>query len=162
LPPGAGGKVDFPLLYEKSDPLAAGRSWAPCLRVGTGRPQPERPPARRLERPRRLRARDFGPGASRLVDASPISSSLATLLGSLPDNRRKIERASPGRKIPRTVARKRAPCAEGLGVHRRMPHAARSLSWFASPPASHPGLRTVRHALCCVASHSWTGTMDPS
>ncbi len=26
LPPGAGGKVDFPLLYEKSDPLAAGRS----------------------------------------------------------------------------------------------------------------------------------------
>ena len=26
MPPGAGRKVDFPLLYEKSDPLAAGRS----------------------------------------------------------------------------------------------------------------------------------------
>ena len=26
MPPGAGGKVDFPLLCEKSDPLAAGRS----------------------------------------------------------------------------------------------------------------------------------------
>ncbi len=26
MPPGAGGKVDFPLLYEKTDPLAAGRS----------------------------------------------------------------------------------------------------------------------------------------
>ena len=28
LPPGAGRKVDFPLLYEKSDPLAAGQSVA--------------------------------------------------------------------------------------------------------------------------------------
>ena len=28
MPPGAGRKVDFPLLYEKSDPLAAGRSAA--------------------------------------------------------------------------------------------------------------------------------------
>ncbi len=26
MPPGAGGKVDFPLLYEKSDPLPGGRS----------------------------------------------------------------------------------------------------------------------------------------
>ena len=38
-------------------------------------------------------------------------------------------------------------------VNRRLPHAARSLSWFASPLTSHPGLRAVRHALCCVASH---------
>ena len=48
----------------------------------------------------------------------------------------------------------RGACGEGF-VHRHMPHTVRSLPWFATPLASHPGLRTIRHCLCCaVASHS--------
>jgi hypothetical protein len=31
LHPGAGGKVDFPLLYEKFDPLAAGQSFVDII-----------------------------------------------------------------------------------------------------------------------------------
>jgi hypothetical protein len=77
---------------------------------------------------------------------------LSTILGNLTDDRRKIERAPPGRTIPRAVSGEH--CGEGF-VHRHMPHTVRSLPWFASPLASHPGLRTVRHGLCCaVASHS--------
>jgi hypothetical protein len=46
LPPGAGGKVDFPLLYEKSDTLAAGRSAAG---LGPGGAAPQEQPAAILD-----------------------------------------------------------------------------------------------------------------
>ena len=59
----------------------------------------------RPQRPRRLRARDIGRGASSLVYAAPISRSLATIQGNLTDDGRKIERAPRGRKVPRAVWR---------------------------------------------------------
>jgi hypothetical protein len=65
---------------------------------------------------------DFGRGSSPLVYAAPISRSLAKMLGNLTDDRRKIERAAPGRKIPRTVAASR----KALFIARFAPRAVRT------------------------------------
>ena len=96
-------------------------------------------------------ARDFGRGASPLVYAAQISRSLAAILreptcGNLTHGRRKIEPAPPGRKTPEDSCWR--ACGEGL-VNRRLPHAR-----GANYRDLHPGLKTVRHALCCVASQS--------
>ncbi len=114
----------------------------------------------RPQRPRRLRARDIGRGACSLAYAAPISRSLAIIQGNLTDDGRKIERAPRGRKVPRAVSGEH--CGERL-LHRSTP-ASRSAQIIvvASPLASHPRLRTARHALCCAASHSCIGPAPSS
>jgi hypothetical protein len=100
------------------------------------------------------------PRPPRAARAGPLSGNFEAgphCLRGWPGNRR--TRRSAGQEIvgledpsPEDSFRCLA-CGQGP-VNRRLPHAARSLSWFASPLASHPGLRTVRHALCCVARTS--------
>ena len=89
-----------PLVYYYFAPSHGGTSksaWGACAW-----PLPRR---LRPQRPRRLRARDIGRGASSLVYAAPISRSLATIQGNLTDDGRKIELAPRGRKVPRAVWR---------------------------------------------------------
>ena len=84
--------------------------------------------------------------------AAPISRSfkLTTILGNLTDDSHGPEEALKTERAPRrNFAGKEDPVASmGRGACESTP--ARSLSWFASPLASHPGLRTVRHALVAL------------
>jgi hypothetical protein len=121
------------------------------------------------ERPRRLRARDIGRGASSLAYAAPISRSLATIQGNLTESRMMGGRSSGHLGEGRSRGQSLASIAErGFCIDRRLPHAARKLSWLQvrwpriSPLASHPGPRTARHALCCAASHSCIGPAPSS
>ena len=114
----------------------------------------------RPQRPRRLRARDIGRGASSLAYAAPISRSLAAIQGNLTDDGRKIELAPRGRKVPRAVSGEH--CGERLLHRSTLASRSARIIVVASPLASHPRLRTARHALCCAASHSCIGPAPSS
>ena len=168
IPPGASGRArlaqpgrcrSLPPVAGYFAPSHGGTSksaWGACAW-----PLPRR---LRPQRPRRLRAKDIGRRASSLAYAAPISRSLATIQGNLTDDGRKIERAPRGRKVPRAVSGEH--CGERL-LHRSTPasesrRARVIVVASASPLASHPRLRTARHALCCVASHSCIGPAPSS
>jgi hypothetical protein len=156
---------------ERSPPQARGpqpralSSWP--LRLAAGRPV-HSPPLATLRQvapqlaPGHQHARQAGldrGGASPQVYAAPISRSSTTILGDLKDDsdRRKEDRVgTSGMEDPEDSYW--GACGEGF-VRRRMPHAARSLSWLASPITAYPGLRTVRHALCYVVTAApWAST----
>ena len=123
LPPGAGRKVDFPLLYEKSDPLAAGRSLATPRKGVT--------PIHTLKGCDRRKRQPFHPRSSRVAERSLRPASAIRVL---------IRRVQC--REPRTALRQSALLASslrGLVRHRHaMPHrhamrASPSIS-FRSPP----------------------------
>jgi hypothetical protein len=109
--------------------LSLACAWPPAGRL-IGRPQrpggPGPPAVPGLPSPGLRR------GASPLVYVAPISesASLATIPGNLADNRRIGEdRAGiSGKEGPEEASGQRA-CGEGL-VNRRLPHAAREISWL--------------------------------
>ena len=108
----------------------------------------------------RLGARHFGRGASP-VYVAPVSESLATIPGNLTDDRRIGAGSSghlrEGRSRGQVLTSMRRGACESTPASR-----SARITVVASPLASQPGLRAVRHALCCVASHCCIGPAPSS